>query len=145
MESHFEVTPFTSAPADPPRVAPASETADLLRQILEIQREQLAFLRNSAAAHDSGSRWRSFLARWRKDFPDLSDSCREAIVVLERSYGALIAELVRQLRQDGSDALDTEFALQEFLDRYGMKLAQLGTILNLIAPLAEAASPNESS
>jgi hypothetical protein len=28
--------------------------------------------------------------------------------------------------------------VQEFLDRYGMRLAQLGTILNLVAPLAEA-------
>src|SRR5580693_2026902 len=31
------------------------------------------------------------------------------------------------------------------LDRYGMRLAQLGTILNLVAPLAEAGSQNESA
>ena len=34
--------------------------------------------------------------------------------------------------------LDTDFALQDFLDRYGMRLGQLGTIINLVAPLAEA-------
>ena len=53
-------------------------------------------------------------------------------------------DLGAQLREEGDDALDTDFALQEFLDRYGTRLAQLGTILNLVAPLAEACPPPES-
>jgi hypothetical protein len=112
--------------------------------MLEVQREQLNLLRVSVAAHDAGSRWRAFLARWRTDFPELPESCRVALPILERTYGAMINELSDQLRQQGSDALDTDFALQEFLDRYGMRLAQLGTILNLVAPLAEASSQGES-
>jgi hypothetical protein len=35
--------------------------------------------------------------------------------------------------------------LQDFLDRYGMRLAQLGTILNLVGPLAEAGNQSEAS
>ena len=66
-------------------------------------------------------------------------------MVLEKSYAALMAELVEQLRQDGTSALETDFALQEFLDKYGMRLTQLGTILNLVAPLAEASAQGESS
>jgi hypothetical protein len=66
------------------------------------------------------------------------------VPILERSYGKLIEELTEFLSQ-GGDALDTEFGLQEFLDRYGMRLAQLGTILNLVAPLAETGSPSESA
>jgi hypothetical protein len=117
----------------------------LLRQIVDIQREQVTLLRASVAAHDASSRWRAFLARWKEDFPDLSGSCREAMTILERAYGALLAELVDHLRENGSGALDTDFTLQEFLDRYGMRLAQLGTILNLVAPLAEAGSQGESA
>jgi hypothetical protein len=113
----------------------------LLRQILEVQREHLSFLR---ATHDANARWRAFLARWREDFPDLPDSCQQALPVLERSYSALISELAEYLRQDGTETLDTDFALQEFLDKYGMRLAQLGTILNLVAPLAEASQQGES-
>ena len=41
-------------------------------------------------------------------------------------------------------AIDNDFALQEFLDRYGMRLAQLGTILNLVAPLAECSTQGEA-
>lgn len=141
MHFQFDVASLPAAlPAPPIAEAPASsETIELLRQILEVQREHLAYMK---AAHDAASRWRAFLARWSDDFPNLPESCREAMPILERSYGALIAELAEHLRQQGNDALDSDFALQEFLDRYGMRLAQLGTILNLVAPLAEASSRN---
>src|SRR5438067_2054236 len=122
----FEATP-----------GPATEVHELLRQMLEVEREQLAQLRTFLGAHDGGARWRAFLERWRQDFADLPKACREALPILERSYGKLIAELTEQLCQNGSDALETDFALQEFLDRYGMRLQQLGTILNMVAPFAE--------
>jgi hypothetical protein len=116
---------------------------DLLRQILEVQREQLAYQRAAAAAHDMTARWRAYLARWQNEFPGLSEDCRRAMPLLERCYGQLIADLTARLTDE--DGLDNDFALQEFLDRYGMRLAQLGTILNLVAPLAEAGPQNESA
>jgi len=140
----------SSALGAPPAQPAGAETpghpdlADLLRQILEVQREQLACLRASAAAHDTGARWRAFLARWQHELPDLSEGCRKAMPLLERSYGHLIHELTSRLNEDAYD-LENEFSLQEFLDRNGMRLAQLGTIINLIAPLGEAAPPAESA
>jgi hypothetical protein len=146
MNSQFDVTPFSSLPTDPPKETnPTLEMVHLLRQVVDQQREQLALLRATAAMHDGSSRWRAFLARWRDDFPDLTDGSREAVLVLERTYAAMLAELVDQLRQNGSGALDSDFSLQEFLDRYGMRLAQLGTVLNLVGPLAEISSQGESS
>jgi hypothetical protein len=136
---------LSNPPVEPPAVPPpVPETVDLLRQILEVQREQLAYQRAAAAAHDMTARWRAFLARWQQEFPDLADGCRRAMPALERSYGRLIAELIERLNED-DDALENDFALQEFLDRYGMRLAQLGTILNLVAPLAEAGPTGESA
>lgn len=147
MQYHFDVSSVgqPSASQPPAAAAPVSETADLLRQILDVQRQQLTQMQAAAAAHDASARWRSFLSRWREDFPSLAESCREVMPVLERSYGALIADLADNLRREGKDALDNDFALQEFLDRYGMRLAQLGTILNLVAPLAEASSQGETT
>ena len=146
MNSQFDVTPFASTPPEPPREGSVGiETVHLLRQMVDLQREQLTMVRAALAGHDAGQRWRAFLARWRTDFPDLGDGCRESLQVLERSYATLMADLVEHLRQDGSGALDSDFSLQEFLDRYGMRLAQLGTILNLVAPLAEVSSQGEST
>jgi hypothetical protein len=134
-----------AGPADLPAPLPAvPEAVDLLRQILEVQREILAQQRTAAAAHDMTSRWRSFLSRWNQEFPNLSDNCKKAMPLLERTYGRLIAEMAERLN-DEDDGLENDFSLQEFLDRYGMRLAQLGTILNLVAPLAEAGPSGETA
>ena len=144
MNFQFDVS-SPVPPARPPSANPAADQVDLLRQILEVQKEQLTLLQHLNAAHDAGARWRAFIARWREDFPGLSGDCKEAVPILERTYGKLITELTEHLRDNGDDALDNDFGLQEFLDRYGMRLAQLGTILNLVSPLAEAGSATESS
>src|SRR5262245_36242602 len=133
--------PAVEPPAVPP---PPSETVDLLRPILEVQPGQLAYQRAAAPAPDMTTRWRAILARWPHEFPDLADACRQALPQLERCYGQMIADLTFRLN-DEEGSLDNEFGVQEFLDRYGMRLAQLGTILNLVAPLAEAGTNHESA
>jgi hypothetical protein len=146
MNFQIDVTSTANPlPVEPPPNPPAAmtEVVELLRQLLEVQREQLTLQRAAAAAHDMTARWRAFLARWQNEFPDLSEGCRRAIPLLERSYGQMIADLTERLGDE--DALDNDFALQEFLDRYGMRLAQLGTILNLVAPLAEAGTSQGES
>jgi hypothetical protein len=148
MQFQFDITPKppeTMPPTTEAPSAPAPQTIDLLRQILEVQREQLALQKQAAAAHDTGSRWRAFLSRWQQDFPELPDACRHALPMLERAYSSLIADLADYLQRNGSDALDNEFTLAEFLDRYGMRLSQLGTIQVLVAMLAEAANANAAA
>jgi hypothetical protein len=145
MNFQIDVTSAVPAtPVEPPPAPSSSDTVDLLRQMVEIQREQLALQRAAAAAHDNTARWKAFLTRWQQEFPDLAEGCRKSLPLLERTYGRLITELTARLG-DEEDTLDNDFGLQEFLDRYGMRLAQLGTILNLVAPLAEAGSQNESA
>jgi hypothetical protein len=144
---NFQIDVSSAVPV-PPAERPATpdnvpETVELLRQLLEVQREQLAYQRATAAAHDMTARWRAFLNRWQPDFPDLADNCRKALPHLERCYGQLLRELTEKLNDSDEHGLDNEFTLQEFLDRFGMRLAQLGTILNLVAPLAEAANTSQ--
>jgi hypothetical protein len=134
--------PPNPEPAPPP--PSADETVELLKQLLDVAREQLAYQRAAAAAHDMTARWRAYLSRWQHEFPGLSDNCRKAMPALERCYGQLISDLTERLN-DEDGGIDNDFALQEFLDRYGMRLAQLGTILNLVAPLAEAGTQGESA
>jgi hypothetical protein len=139
---------ISSVPATPAAAAPAEATplpVQLLQQILEVQREQLAQLRATAAANDHSARWRALVTRWRQEFPDLHATCRQALPILERAYGAIIAALAEELRQNGEDALDSDFAMQDFVDRYGMRLGQLGHILNLVAPLAESSGTQSES
>jgi hypothetical protein len=143
MQFQFDVTglPPTTSVEPPAPPADVVQTTDLLKQILEVQREQTVLLQHLLAAHDGLGRWRLFLHRWRDEYPDLSPECKEILPTLERAYAQLVSELTDSLRNNGPQPLDNDFALQEFLDRYGMRLAQLGTLLNVIAPLAEAGPP----
>lgn len=126
----------TGRPDLPPPVQPVSETNELLKQMLEIQKELLGHQRAQLAAHDHGSRWRAFVARWPEEFPGLPELCKNAMPQLEKVYGKMILDLVERINDD-PEYLENEFGLQEFLDRYGMRLAQIGTLLNLVAPLAD--------
>lgn len=143
MQSQFDVSSLPPPGQTGSRASQESLT-DLLRQILEVQKEQLAQLRATAAVHDAAARWRSLLQRWSQDFPELPRACRRALPILEKAYGAIIAALVEELDHNGEEALDNDFALQDFLDRYGLRLGQLGNILNLVGPIAEASQQNES-
>ncbi|MSR32722.1 MAG: hypothetical protein EXR99_14580 [Gemmataceae bacterium] len=133
------------APGRPeaPPAPPQLEIPELLKQILEVQKEVLAHQRAASSSHDLTSRWRAFLNRWPGEFPGLPDLCKQAVPQLEKAYGRMIHELVERLADD-EDTLDTDFALQDFLDRYGMKLAQIGTLLNLVTPLAEAGNNQDA-
>jgi hypothetical protein len=144
MNFQFEVAGPGAMPQQPvPQHAPAN-ALELLREILEAQKEQNALMRHLIIANDSGHRWRTFLARWNEQYPELAASCKEVLPQIERAYMDIMNELSERLRDDGPDALDNEFSMGEFLDKYGMKLGQMGQILNLVTPLAEAAPPPPS-
>jgi hypothetical protein len=123
--------------------------ADLLRQLVALQQEQVSVLKAQQqaqqaqqASQDGNARWRSFLSRWDAEFPGIGGACKQALPMLERAYLGLIRELTDKLAAD-PDALSDEFLLSEFLDRYGMRLGQLGNLLGQLAPLADASTPTD--
>lgn len=145
MDASIYVTPPLVRLPDPTPPPPPTDVGDLLRQVLDVQKEQLAVLKCQAAAQDASSRWRAFLARWENDFPEIGNSCKEVLPIVERAYLSLIQDLTERLQDSESDWLDSDFALGEFLDRYGMRLGQLGTILSQLGPLADAAPVNDGN
>lgn len=131
----YVMPPLLTGPAAPP--APPGEVADLLRQLLAVQQEQVALMKAQAASHDAGKRWRAFLDRWGGEFPGIGGACAGAIPALERAFLTVVRDLTDTLAAD-DDALADEFALSEFLDRFAPKLTQVANALNLLAPLADA-------
>ena len=139
----FDVTSVpVPATANPPMGATAE---DLLRQILEVQREQLNQMRTTAAAADHNAKWKSLLGKWEQEFPGLSNACKSATPMIEKAYWNLLFTMVQELSDSDGDALDGEFTLQDFLDRYAMRLMHLGHVLNSVGPLAEAAQSQKES
>jgi len=129
----------TIVTAPPPTQPASSELADLLRQLIAVQQEQLTLAKSQLAGQDGGNRMRTFLARWNDEFPGLGAACKQVLPMLERAYLSLIRELTEKLAAEWEDLSD-EFVMSEFLDRYGMRLMQMSNILSQIGPLAETAT-----
>jgi siroheme synthase (precorrin-2 oxidase/ferrochelatase) len=118
--------------------AAATEVADLLRQLIDVQKEQLQLARTAA---DVQTRWRNFLARWNEEFPGIGLACKEVLPTIERVYLRMLQDLTDRLRGEEPDDLENEFVLAEFLDKYGLRLSQLGTIVSQLSPIADATPP----
>lgn len=143
MNAPLFVVPHAPGVVDPAAPPGVAETNDLLRQLLDAQRETVALLRAQQAAQDQNARWRAFLARWADEFPEIGGACKQTLPALERTFLTVVRDLTTRLKESGDD-LDDEFVLGEFLDRFGIRVGQLGTIINQLGPLAEAAPPPAS-
>ncbi len=134
-------------PSEPPPPLPTvpSETAVLMRQLLEVQKEQLALAKAAAVAADTQTRWRNFLARWSDEFPDVGRHCKDVLPTIERMYLTMINQLALRLKDDDAEGFESEFVMAEFLDKYGLRLSQLGTIISQLSPIADATPASEKS
>jgi hypothetical protein len=153
MQFQFDIASSSSIPLAAPPLGPEA-IPDLLRQILEVQRDQLNQILEVQKEHlqhvrivaqENLARWRNLLGRWQNEHPEFADHCKQAYPLMEKIYVQMLANLVEEVSEQGDDALDSDFAVQEFLDRYGMKLGQLSHILSIIGPLSEAAQQLEAA
>lgn len=154
MQFQFDIASTSSTPPPQPQPQGPEAVPILLYQILELQRDQLKQILDvqkehlnhaRATSHDNLARWRNLLARWEKDHPEFAEHCKKAYPLMEKAYVQMLAHLVEELTQQEDDALDSDFAIQEFLDRYGQKVGQLSHLLGIIGPLSEAAQQNEAA
>ena len=136
-------SPMLRLPDSPHTAGGSSETADLLRQMLDLQREQLGLMRAQQAASDDKARWQTFYNRWSGEFPELPGRCKGVLPTVERAFLELLRELTDRLTGDEALDLESEFALAEFLDKYGVRLAQLGNILGQVGHLSNVVPPSD--
>lgn len=151
MQFQFDITTAAQAKPAPPPSGPEA-VPELLRQILDMQREgftQLLEVQREHLAHarqvhqEHMQRWKNLMSRWDKEFPDLAGDCKRVYPALERAYLGLVNNLAADLIDQGGDGFESDFALQDFLDRHGMRISQLVQLLSVIGPLSEA-GPNQN-
>src|SRR5438552_5663531 len=114
MQFQFDIAPQTATPPPAPPPQPGDVNGELLRQILELQRDQLGQILHiqrehlalaKSIAQDNNARWRMLLGRWQKALPDLVAQCKQAYPCLERAYVHMIASMVEEVTQKDDDDL----------------------------------------
>lgn len=121
-------------------------TLGILQQLLDVQKQgfqeminlQRELLNHMRALHaENINRWRTILGRWEEHYPELPGNCKKIYPIMEKAYLSMLDNLSQELVDEGKDAFDSEYALQDFIERNGQKLGQFGHILNVIGPISE--------
>ena len=82
---------------------------------------------------------------WQFVFPSAvrSTDPRTGIERRHHLYEASVQRAVREAAENAEDFADSEYALGEFIDRYGPRLAHFNGVLQLLAQLGAPQAPAE--
>ena len=109
----------------------------LLRQILAAQDRSNEILEEVVNAIGASQRQRSNeLNQWKKANPALSKACRKAAESLSKVQVEFLQSLTEEVYDNADALLDGEFMLNEFVDRFGPRLAHLNGVLQVLSQLA---------
>jgi hypothetical protein len=121
-----------------------TQSIELQRQGLEIQRQQLELAREAAQiGREQRARQIAEIERWQNGHESVLDHCRESLTNLEQVHAALMGELTNYVSENHENLVEGEFALTDFVDRFGPRLAHLNTMLAVLRPLASAVRKSE--
>jgi hypothetical protein len=117
--------------------AVGSNLIGVLRQMLEKQQRANELLEDIGHQLVSAQKQRAAeLVHWRDANPDLARNCRMASETLGRVQGEFIRQLTEEILDSEDALLDGEFMLNEFVDRFGPRLAHLNGVLQVLSQLS---------
>jgi hypothetical protein len=122
--------------------AASLEHTALLREVLAAQdrtNEILDELLSIMAANHKQRQQE--LHQWKNANPRLSESCRAAAEALSRVQVEYLERLTEEIQDTADDISGGEFMLNEFVDRFGPRLAHLGGMIQALAQLGSPNSP----
>jgi hypothetical protein len=111
--------------------------AVLIRQLLEKQQKTNELLEEVGHQLVASQKQRAIeLGQWRDANPDLARNCRRAAETLGRVQGEFLSQLTEEIVDSEDALLDGEFVLNEFVDRFGPRLAHLNGVLQVLSQLS---------
>jgi hypothetical protein len=109
----------------------------LLKQLVDGQQKEIKLLEEIAHWVGLNHKQRQQeIAGWKQTNPDLARSCRMATEALVRVQNDFIHKLTEEAADGYETMMDSEFMLQEFIDRFGPRMAHLGGMLHMVSQLS---------
>ena len=135
--------------ASEPKITEASpsqsEVVALLHQLVIGQDRQNELLEEMNENMQHNQRNRSGeLQQWKDANPLLARRCRAAAEALSQVQTEFLQSLTCDVNDNFEGMLDSEFVLNEFVDRYGPRLAHLNGVLQMLSQLSANDSGNGS-
>jgi hypothetical protein len=123
----------------------ATEQTELLREVLAAQDRTNELLEELVGIMATAHKQRlQELHQWKNANPRLSAACREAAEALSRVQVEYLERITEEIHDTAEDMVYGEFALNEFVDRFGPRLAHLNGVIQVLAQLSSASQAPQS-
>ena len=116
----------------------------LLEQLVVGQDRQNELLEEIVEQMGATQRQRSLdLHNWKEANPVLARRCRAAAEALSQVQTEFLHSITSEVQDSYENMLDSDFVMNEFVDRYGPRLAHLNGVLQLLSQLSGKPAPAE--
>ena len=123
-------------------MSPREEQTELLREVLAAQDRTNELLEELAGTLAATHKQRANeLSNWRNAHPALAGACRDAAEALTRVQIEYLDRMTEEINDTSDDMVEGEFMLNEFIDRYGSRLAHLNGVIQVLAQLSSVPNP----
>jgi hypothetical protein len=137
----FRIDVSPNASNSEPDSENSSEIAELLQHLVIGQDRQNELLEELVDQMSAAQRQRAAeLGQWKEANPILARRCRAAAESLSRVQTEFLENLTCEINDNFESMLDGEFVLNEFVDRFGPRLAHLNGVLQLLSQLSSVPS-----
>jgi hypothetical protein len=135
LYSQVEVSPSTL-------ISPGDEQSELLRHVISQQERTNDLLEELVGVMATREKQRANeLNQWRNAHPQLAAACRQAAEALSRVQIEYLDRITDEINDSSEDMVEGDFVLNEFIDRYGPRLAHLNGVIQVLAQLSSVANP----
>ena len=127
-----------------PQSAPSGcdEHSELLREVLSAQDRTNELLEDLVGTMASVQRQRTNeLNQWRDANPYLANACRDAAESLSQVQIEFLDRMTEEINETHENLLEGDFMLNDFIDRFGGRLAHLNGVIQVLAQLSSAPNP----
>lgn len=139
MFTQVDISAASEAPQPRSR---QDEQTELLRDILSAQDRNNALLEELLRTMSTVQKQRSVeLNQWKQANPALARRCRQAAEALSRIHVEYLDTMTEEITSSSDGLMEGEFLLNEFVDRFGPRLAHLNGMIQVLAQLSSASNP----
>ena len=142
---HIDVTQ-QSTPQPAGGVDSGAVIISLLRQMVAAQDRQNELMEEMISQSAQAQKQRATeLGQWKQANPYLSRRCREAAETLGRVQTEFLDKVTDEICDNSDCLLEGDFMLNEFVDRFGPRLAHLNGVLQVLSQLGSSGENDAKS
>ena len=142
LYSQIDVAHTAYATTAPRTGSQDNEQTRLLYQLVAGQDRQNELLEELVNLLGAAQKQRATeLGQWKQANPHLSQNCRQAAESLSKVQTEFLDGLTDDINENFESLMDGEFMLNEFVDRFGPRMAHLNGLLQVLSQLSSTPNP----